>query len=146
WFYLLLHRKDLIIVSTPKASLLGSMAAVLSLHRNIIFIVRGCAFENFTGIKLKAFHFLERLVCTLSSKVQFISKELMDRYIELGLCSSKKAFIVGGGSSKGVDLERFSLSRFPHDHKKKVREECNIPSHVFLWICCARIRRDKGIN
>lgn len=146
WFYFIFNRQDLVVVSTPKASLLGVIAARLTLHRNVVFIVRGCAFENFTGKKLSFYVFLEKIVCTLASKVQFVSKELMSRYIEKGFCSADKAFMLGGGSSKGVDTERFSRSRFSPEHRAWKRAELGISNDAFLWMYCGRVRRDKGVN
>src|SRR5690606_36558037 len=49
WKYLITHRFDVIVYSTPKALLLGSLASFLSFQRNRIALVRGRVYENYLG-------------------------------------------------------------------------------------------------
>ena len=59
WFFLLRNRCDIVHVSTPKAGLLGSLAAGLSLHRNLVYTLRGRVYENMKGPKRRIFEFCE---------------------------------------------------------------------------------------
>lgn len=146
WVHFLYNRYDLVIVSTPKASLLASLAARVSLQNNILFVVRGRAYESMKGKKRKIFEFFDYLVCRASRKVQFISKELLRNYVDSGVCPADKAVMSSLGSSKGVDVDAFSSARFPDERKSAIRREVGIPLDANVFLFCGRVRKDKGID
>lgn len=59
--YLTLNRFELVIYSTPKALLLGSIATSITFHRNTVAIVRGRAYENYRGRRRKAYELLDKI-------------------------------------------------------------------------------------
>ena len=59
WFFLF-NRFDLVVYSTPKALLLASVAAFCSGQSRRIAIVRGRAYENFSGLRRSVFAFLDK--------------------------------------------------------------------------------------
>lgn len=144
--FFLFNRFDLVIVSTPKASLLGSVAARLTLQRRLLFIVRGRAFEQYKGVKRKLFESFDRVSCLLSNAVQFISRDIMNDYISKGICKEGKAYMVGIGSSKGVDLDKFRPNVLSEDERAQRRQDMGIPRDATVFVFCGRVRRDKGIE
>ncbi|WP_182407319.1 glycosyltransferase [Psychrobacter sp. GP33] len=146
WLHFLSNRYDLIIISTPKASLIGGLAAYFSLHKNVLFVVRGRAYENFTGKKYTAYKFLDKVICSIASNVQFISNEMMESYISEKVCINDKAIVLGSGSSKGVDTSFFSKSNFSQKENNDLKNLLEIEPDDFVWLYCGRVRKDKGIN
>lgn len=132
WKYLLINRFNIIVYSTPKALLLGSLASFMSFQPNRIALVRGRVYENYIGKKRKLFSFLDKLALSFSSYVLFISKSLKQVYLDENLISDFKAIILDEGSSNGVDVDEFS----PID--------VNI-NKKFTIIMMGRICPDKGI-
>ncbi|WP_151984763.1 glycosyltransferase [Acinetobacter radioresistens] len=132
WKFLLINRFDLIVYSTPKALLLGSLAGFLSFQPNRTALVRGRVYENYTGKKRKIFSFLDKISLSLSNYVLFISKSLKQVYLDEKIISSSKAIILNQGSSNGVDIHKF----FPIESRVNQK---------FSIVMMGRICHDKGI-
>lgn len=134
WKYLAVHRFDVIVYSTPKALLLGSLASFFSFQRNRLALVRGRVYENYTGKKRSFFSFLDKLNLAVSHKAIFISDSLRNIYLQEKIISKRKSVLLGSGSSNGVDTKKF----FPlvsQDSQNK-----------FNIIMVGRICEDKGIK
>lgn len=144
WYFFLFNRFDLVSVSTPKASLLGALAARLAFQNNVVYMVRGRAYENFTGFKRKLYEILDRLVCSISISVQSISHELANIYISKKICAANKMRVLGEGSSNGVDLSLFSSEKFSKELKLNIRGSLGIPEEAFVFLYCGRLCKDKG--
>lgn len=145
WFYFLFNRFDVVIVSTPKASLLGGLAARLAFQKRLIFMVRGRAYENTVGIKRWFFKSFDVLICRLSTCVLSISKELAQKYIDEGICAPHKMVVLGSGSSNGVDLSKFDPDLYINK-KSSIKKDLLIEDDSFVFFYCGRVRKDKGIN
>lgn len=144
--FFLFNRFDIVSVSTPKASLIGSLAAVITLQKNILYTLRGRAYEHTTGRTRKFYEFIEKFVCKVSVKVFCISHELRKDVIEKGICAEDKIFTIGSGSSNGVDLNRFSTSALNQRKGKEIRKQLELSNKDILILYSGRIRKDKGIN
>ncbi|WP_438013053.1 glycosyltransferase [Psychrobacter raelei] len=131
--YFSVNHFDLVIYSTPKALLLGSIATSITRHKNTIAIVQGRAYENFIGRKRWFYEILDKIALSQSKKVIFISQSLKDAYLKEGLVNSSKSYLLGSGSSNGVDTSKF----IPKKTNKK---------HPFTVLIAGRICADKGIN
>ncbi len=145
WLFFVSNRFDVISVSTPKASLLGVIAARLSGQKNVVYMIRGRAYENLSGVKRKCYELLDGLICSLSRKVHSISFELANEYVESGLCSEEKMVVLGQGSSNGVDLKRFSMSRYSGEDVREIKSIVGL-EEGFVFLYSGRLRRDKGVN
>lgn len=144
--FLIFHRFDIISISTPKASLLGGIAAFLTFHKNIIYTIRGRAYEHKKGIELKFYQTIEKFLCTISKKVFCISHELRDDFIQKKICKREKIFVIGAGSSNGVDLKRFTHTSELKQKALKLRKKLHIDESDVVILYSGRIRKDKGIN
>ena len=144
-FYFIQNRFDLVVVSTPKASLLAAIAAFLTAQKKSIFIVRGRVYENETGLKYKFFKSVDKFISQLTDKTLFISQGLRDEMVSSGVVRSNKAVLLGKGSSNGVDLTKF-------DHKKvkefrlSARAELKLSETDIIIGYTGRIVHDKGID
>lgn len=146
WWFLVNNRFDIVHVSTPKASLLGAIAARLSGHRRLIFTLRGRAYENETGLKRWIFETLDRLICQLATRVNPICRELGDQIVREKLCSSRKIRLIGNGSSNGIDLKQFTRTPEIERKARMLREQYGIAADDLVILSIGRIRKDKGIN
>ena len=128
--FLIFNRFDLIVYSTPKALLLGSLASFLSFHRKRIALIHGRVYENYTGFKRKFFEFLDKVSLGLSCKALFVSESLRQCYIDGRLVSLNKSMLLGLGSCNGVDTQVF--------------KPVSAGRNVFTVLVVGRVCKDKG--
>ena len=141
-----LNRFDIVSVSTPKASLLASLAAFFTFQKNIIFTIRGRAYENKKGLSKKIFENIDKLICKLSDSVFSISHEIKDDFISKGLCKENKIFVIGSGSSNGVDLRKFTKTEDIIRKANSEKKALGINNDELCILYSGRIRKDKGIE
>jgi len=111
---LLRLRPEMTEFSTPKAGLLGSIAALLCGVPSRVYFLRGLKLETSTGVKRHILLAAERLAAACSQVVLCNSDSLRGKALALGVASEQKLQLLGGGSSNGVDVERFATgSVFP---------------------------------
>lgn len=146
WWFFVNNRFDVVHVSTPKASLLGSIAALLSGHRRVIFTFRGRAYENYTGLKRRIFAAMDTLICRIAVRVNPICYELGRQIVKEGICRPEKIRVLGHGSSNGIDLDQFSATPQARREAIGLRKDLNIPVDALVILSIGRIREDKGIN
>lgn len=137
--YLTFNRFDIVVYSTPKALLLGSIASCVTLHKNRVAIVRGRVYENFFGKKRFFFHILDKVALLTSNKVIFISDSLRQAYLNDGLLEENRAVLLGSGSSNGVDTENYRPA------KTSLPEQQKNDSDTFNVLTIGRICYDKGL-
>ncbi|MEZ7500931.1 glycosyltransferase [Psychrobacter sp. Arc29] len=143
-FYLTFYRFDLVVYSTPKALLLGSLATSITCQSNTVAIVRGRAYENYKGRKRKFYEFLDKISLSVSDRVVFISNSLMDAYVNEGIADLKKSFILGSGSSNGVDASIFTPNGSSNIYMES--DEVISKDNRFLVLIAGRICLDKGLQ
>jgi glycosyltransferase involved in cell wall biosynthesis len=137
-------RFDVVVSSTPKAMLLGSLASRLSGQKCTVALVRGRVYENMTGLKRQLFLLLDRIAFWSADRIVFISKSLQEVYEVDGLGAQKKADIVGFGSSNGVDGETFRPAASDADFAA-IRARLGFTPDDKVVVIAGRLTRDKGI-
>jgi glycosyltransferase involved in cell wall biosynthesis len=137
-------RPEIIFVGTPKASFLGLVAAWFARVPNRIYGLWGLRMETTEGLGRRLLRALERLTSVAATSVLAVSKTLLDKYLELELCKPQKIFILGLGSSHGVDVERFS----PMCKKLISEQAANIGLHYGIPVLgfVGRFSHDKGAD
>jgi glycosyltransferase involved in cell wall biosynthesis len=144
WLRLLaLVRPDVVLVGTPKAGLLGLLAAWTTRVPTRIYQLRGLRLETTRGLARRVWSTLERVSFATSTEALAVSASLRRRVIELGLVRSVKVLVLGGGSSNGVDIVRFrpdDLGTEPRPHVDGLVE--GVPVIGFV----GRLNRDKGLD
>lgn len=123
---------DLVVYSTPKALLLGSVASFVTRQKCRVGIVRGRVYENYKGLKKSLFQVLDRLALRVSNEVIFISDSLKTVYEQENIVPFGKGVVLAHGSSNGVDVERF-------------RNEDTKSDDYLNVVSVGRVCRDKGI-
>lgn len=129
----------LVEFGTPKAGLLGMVAATLCAVPRRVYALRGLRLETEQGWKLQLLLWTERLACACAHAVLCNSASLRHRAMELQLAPAKKLRVLGDGSSNGVDMDRFSPG------PDTLRERMGWGSDEFVIGFVGRLTRDKGL-
>lgn len=139
--WLLLGRlgPEMVEFSTPKAGLLGSLAALLRGVPRRIYVLRGLRLESATGLNARAMLIGERISAACAHVVLCNSLSLREKALELGVARPAKLKLLGDGSSIGVDTRRYSPG--PSD----VRERLGLGSEAQVIGFVGRLTRDKGV-
>jgi glycosyltransferase involved in cell wall biosynthesis len=139
WRLLCRLKPDIVEFSTPKAGLLGSIAAKLCGVPARVYLLRGLRLETSKAIKRRILLAAERIAASCAHVVLCNSQSLRSKALELGVASAEKLVVLGDGSSNGVDLERFSPGF------SDVREQLNIPPDALVVGFVGRLTCDKGL-
>lgn len=137
-------KPDIVNVGTPKMGLLGILAAAMLGIKNRIFTCRGLRYENvggFTGFLLRS---MERLTNRLAVKVIFVGHSLKEAAIAGGTAFPAKSYVIGMGSSNGVNTKEFDPSHFSEEQKAELRKRYNIKEGEILIGYVGRVSKRKG--
>jgi glycosyltransferase involved in cell wall biosynthesis len=137
----LIHRlkPDIVEFSTPKAGLLGSIAARLCRVPVRIYLLRGLKLETASGLKRRLLVWAERITGRCAHVVVCNSRSLEEQAVALRLAPEDKLLVLGEGSSNGVDLVRFSPVAMG------AREQFGIPQEARVIGFVGRLTADKGL-
>ncbi len=125
--------------STPKAGLLGSIAAMLCGVPARVYFLRGLKLETSAGLKRRILLAAEKVASACSHTVLCNSDSLRNRALALGVAPESKLHLLGNGSSNGVDVERFSPG------KNNLRSRLGLPLNAPVVGFVGRLTRDKGL-
>jgi len=139
WRLLRRLKPDLTEFSTPKAGLLGTMAAMLCGVPSRIYMLRGLKLESCTGFKRRVLLLAERATSACAHVVLCNSRSLRAEARALGIAPESRLHLLGEGSSNGVDAGRFSPGA------SDVREQLGIPKKAPVVGFVGRLTRDKGV-
>ncbi len=139
WRLLRTLEPDIVEFSTPKAGLLGMLAAWLCGVPRRIYMLRGLKLEATTGLKRRGLLAAEKLAAACAHVVLCNSESLRAKTLALGVAPVNKLVLLGAGSSNGVDMERYSPG------ESDVRERYSLPRDAYLVGFVGRLTRDKGL-
>jgi glycosyltransferase involved in cell wall biosynthesis len=139
WRTLRRIKPDLTEFSTPKAGLLGTVAAWLSGVPVRVYVLRGLKLETTTGFKRRLLLTMERLASACAHAVVCNSDSLRAEALALGIAPAGKFRLLGGGSSRGVDVGWFSPGT------SEIRSRLGISQCVPVVGFVGRLTRDKGL-
>ena len=132
-------RPAIVEFSTPKAGLLGTIAAWLCNVRCRVYMLRGLKLEAVTGFKRQVLLAAEKLAAACAHVVLCNSDSLRERALMLGVAPASKFVLLGDGSSNGVDIEQYSPG------ESDVRLRYNLPPGAPVVGFVGRLTRDKGL-
>lgn len=138
-------RPGIVNAGTPKAGLLGMLAARLARVPVRIYTLRGLRLETARGPKRRLLAAAERLACACAHRVVCVSRSLERRAVELGLTAEDKTLVLASGSSNGVDVERFAAAARDRERTEALRRELGLPAGSPVVGFVGRFTRDKGI-
>jgi hypothetical protein len=103
-------RPDAVVSATPKAGLLGTLAAKFAGVPVRVYQLWGLRLETETGLKRKILEACERTTIRSATQTVANSFSLARAAEALGLAPADSIEVLGAGSSHGVNLKRFSRS------------------------------------
>lgn len=139
WKILIHHAPDLVEFSTPKAGLLGMIAAWFARVPQRVYLLRGLRLESTHGFKRWLLLQAERLASACAHTVVCNSVSLRCEVEDLRIGAPEKLTVLGAGSSRGVDTDHFSPGN------SEVRFQYGIHPHAPVIGFVGRLTRDKGL-
>lgn len=135
---------NLIVVGTPKAGLLGILAAsILRIHPRV-YLLRGLRGEGFTGYRQAISLTIERLVSGLADRVLVVSRSLLELISAKGIVAEPKAVVLGWGSSNGVNTTKFRPPTL--QERTDARSSFGLHDRDFVIGFAGRLTSDKGVE
>jgi glycosyltransferase involved in cell wall biosynthesis len=141
--------KPLIVhTQTPKAGLLGMVAARLAGVPIRLHTVGGLPLLGASGLKRKVLNAMERITYSCAHKVYPNSKGLKNIILDLNFCNSRKLKVLANGGSNGVDTDYFypEFDGDPAAARRRLRQQYNVDLNDFVFLFVGRIAREKGIE
>ncbi|HEV8001550.1 MAG TPA: DegT/DnrJ/EryC1/StrS family aminotransferase [Planctomycetaceae bacterium] len=131
---------------TPKACLLGGLAARLAGVPARVMTLHGMRTDGLAGRKQSLMLQLERLSCRSAQRIYCVSESLRSRAVELRLAPESKLRVLGHGTANGIDVERFSRTESLLERSQALREQFAIPAGTPVIGFVGRLVRDKGVG
>jgi len=138
-------RPTIVNAGTPKAGLLGVMAARLAGVPIVVYLLRGLRFEGASGFKRLLLAATEHVAGGLAHRVFVNSESLRARATALACVAPDKAWVPGAGSSNGVDIDRFASTPERVAFGRAERRRLGLVDDALVIGFVGRFVRDKGI-
>jgi glycosyltransferase involved in cell wall biosynthesis len=132
-------------VATPKAGLLGGIAAWTCRVPCRYYTLIGLRCETTTGFKRWLLLLTERIACLCAHQVICVSESLRQKAIALGIVNADRTWVPGSGSCNGIDMEQFAPTAESLRRAAQLREHLGIPAEAPILGFVGRLTRDKGI-
>lgn len=146
-FLFLKKAKPLMVHShTPKAGIVGMLAAKLAGVPYRLHTVAGLPLLEVTGLKRKLLDVVEKFTYACANRVYPNSLGLKDIIIENNFCKPEKLKVLANGSSNGINTSYFDPELFSVNQNLNLKKELGILPDDFVFIFVGRLVKDKGIN
>jgi len=128
---------------TPKAGLIGMIAAKRAGIKNRIHIFTGQVWATKKGIFRKILIEIDKVIARTATQILVDGKSQRSFLIEHKIVSSNNSQVLGQGSISGVNESRFSPSQEVRD---SVRNALNYSGDDVVFGFLGRLNTDKGIK
>lgn len=135
---------DIVFVGTPKASLLGTLAARTARVHHRVYVLHGLRLETTHGMQRLILKLLERFTCNSATDIIAVSPSLRSIVLSQHLSRPDKVRVLGHGSAGGVDLARFTSAK-AKAMSAGLQARLGIDPHVPVVGFVGRLTVDKGI-
>jgi glycosyltransferase involved in cell wall biosynthesis len=142
WRHFRAERYQLVHTLTPKAGLLGMLAARLARVPSRLHTFTGQVWATRRGPMRSLLKTADRLIANSATSVLVDSLSQRDFLVAQGIVDAGKARVLGRGSISGVDANRFRPDAAMRD---QVRVELGIPGAATVFLYLGRLKRDKGV-
>lgn len=139
------EKPDIVHTHTPKAGLLGMLAAKICGVKTRIHTVAGLPLMVERGFKYQLLKFIEKLTYGAANQVWPNSNSLLSFISKNKLANPAKLRIIGKGSTNGIDINRFSKEALDEKIITKIQDQLNYSSQNKYLLCIGRLVADKGI-
>lgn len=135
------ERPYIVNSGTPKAGLIGTLAAFITRRPIRIYTVRGLRLETVSGLKYKLLYLMEKIAMFCATDIIAISQSLKEKIVLSNLANDNKIKVLGYGSSNGIQFENFTLK--DNEINEKYKKQLD---NKFVIGYVGRIVKDKGIQ
>ena len=140
------EKPQIVHTHTPKAGLLGMIAAKLAGVPIRLHTVAGMPLLEATGVKRKLLELTERITSACATHVYPNSEVMKDIICEHKYCEPSKMKVIGHGSSNGVNTRHFDPALYTEAANQEKRREWGIAPDDLVYLFIGRIVKDKGIT
>ena len=138
-------RPSLVVAGSPKAGLLGLIAAKLLCVPNRIYVLHGLRLETSSGALRWVLTQMERVTIACSTEVIPVSRSLRHKAIDLVLGPPEKFSVVASGSANGVDVGEFDSEHFPRHFVDRLGTKIGLIRDTPVIGFVGRLTLDKGM-
>lgn len=138
-------KPDLLIVGTPKASLLGMIAGWVTRVPVRVYWLHGLRLETATGKLRSLLTVFEQLTMRLATTTIAVSPSLRNRVGELKIAPSSELEVIGKGSTQGVDTAKF-VPLNDSEEKRILKESWDLDPSLPVVGFLGRLTVDKGVK
>jgi glycosyltransferase involved in cell wall biosynthesis len=140
------EKPDIVHTHTPKAGIVGMLAAKIAKVPHRLHTVAGMPLMESTGAKRNILQKVEALTYRCATRVLPNSKGLYEFILNEKLTKPEKLEVIAQGSTNGIDSEHFNPKHFSEIENTELRESLKIDPSDFVFIFVGRLVGDKGIN
>jgi lipopolysaccharide/colanic/teichoic acid biosynthesis glycosyltransferase len=138
-------RPDIVHTHTPKAGLLGMLAAWFCSVPVRMHTVAGLPLMEKSGFTKRLLVFVERITYRCATVVYPNSAGLM-KFIQQSIGEDFPLQMIGKGSSNGIDIDFFSRTEILEKEARAIRKKYGIGVEDLVYSFVGRVVRDKGIG
>jgi glycosyltransferase involved in cell wall biosynthesis len=139
-------RPTIVHAHTPKAGLLGMLAALAARVPVRIFEIHGLPYLTASGPRRRLLKWATNVACRVSHRVLCVSFSIRDLAVATRLCPDEKITVSARGSVNGIDAASvFNPARRTPDSSPRVRARYGIPGDSVVIGFVGRLVRDKGL-
>lgn len=146
--YLFLRKEKPFLVHshTPKAGIVGMLAAKCAGVPHRLHTVAGLPLLESSGFKRKLLDLVEKTTYACATRVYPNSVGLKNIIINNKYCNPNKLNVIAQGSSNGIDTNFFNPNLFSVEQKDLLRDKLALKKEDFVFVFVGRLVKDKGIN
>lgn len=139
------EKPDIVHTHTPKAGLLGMLAAKIAGVPVRIHTVAGLPLMAETGFKYQLLSFIEKLTYAAAKEVWPNSNSLKKYIVDHRLCKTAKLRIIAKGSSNGINIDRFNEAALDNKVLEEIKQQLHYSPNITYLLCIGRLVKDKGL-
>ena len=139
------EKPDIVHSHTPKAGLLGMLAARISGIKIRIHTVAGLPLMEESGVKYALLKQIEKVTYSVANHVWPNSNSLYNFIKETNLVGGSKLKVIGKGSTNGVSSRRFNKDSLDKNFLEIIKEKIDYNPASINLLCIGRLVKHKGI-
>jgi glycosyltransferase involved in cell wall biosynthesis len=144
--YLKKLKPDIVHTHTPKAGLIGMLAAKLAAVPVRMHTVAGLPVMEAKGLKRRILRMTEKLTSWAATGVYPNSVALRDYMIQEKLALKGQLKVLAHGSSNGINLSHFDPNGYKEAARQRIRAQWGISAEDLVFTFVGRLVGDKGVN